>query len=302
MKLGVIGGAGLLGSTTAFYAAMRNLVDEIALYDIRETYALNHALDLDQAVCEFSGAVITSGDFDALKGSDIILNTAGVPESSRASRDEYLIDNLPIYMDIADRIKTWGYYPVVISTSNPCDVLNYKLYERIGGPRNRYLAFSYNDTLRFKWSVAKELGITAAQVDAIVLGEHGDHAVQVFSAVKRKDTGEPVCFTDEQKESVKARIRDWFKNLISLKTTRTMGWTSGIALGRMVEAIVAESDDIIPCSCIPGGEYGLSGVSLALPLRLGKEGCREIVEIPLNEEETKALQAASEKIKGLIGN
>ena len=300
MKLGVIGGAGALGSTTAFYVALNNIVDEIVLYDLRENFAVNHAIDLDQAVCELSSTVITSGDMDALAGSDIILNTAGVPESSRSSRDKYLEDNLPIYMDIAETVKTWGYYPVIISTSNPCDILNYKLFEYIGGPRNRYLGLSYNDTLRLRWSVAKEVGLSAMQVGGYVLGEHGDHSVYAFSTLKRKDTGEPISLTDEQKESIQARIRDWFKNMLDLKTGRTMGWTSGIWLGKMIEAIANESDTVLPCSCIPDGEYGLSDVSLALPLKLGREGVREIVDLPLDESEKTALTAASDKIKSLI--
>ena len=300
MKLGIIGGAGLLGSTTAFYVAINSLVDEIVLYDVRENYALNHAMDMEHAVCDFSATVITSGDFAALEGSDIILNTAGVPESHRASRDDYIEDNLPIYKDIADKIKSWGYFPVIISTSNPVDPLNFKLHEFIGGPRNRYLGLSYNDTLRFKWSVAKELGFPSTLIDGIVLGEHGSYAVPIFTSLKRKDTGEAITLTEQQRQSVKNRPLEWFKDLMSLKTTRTMGWTSGLWLGKIVEAIVNESDTIFPCSCIPEGEYGLSEVSLALPLKLGKEGFREIVEIPLDESEQQALNEASDKIKSLI--
>ena len=300
MKLGVIGGAGVLGSTTAFYVAMNNLVDEIVLYDIRENYAINHAMDLDQGVCGISSTTVSAGGLDDLKGCDIILNTAGVPEGGRVSRDEYLIDNLPIYMALAENIKTWGYYPIIISTSNPMDVLNYKLYEAIGGPRGRYLALCWNDTLRFKWAIAKELGLPATLVDAIVLGEHGAFQVPVYTSAKRKDTGEAIVLTDEQHQSVQARISSWFKNVIALKTQRTMGWTSGIGLGTMIEAIVKESETVIPVSCIPDGEYGLSGVSLGLPVRLCKEGVREIVEIYLDDEERKGLKAASDKIKSLI--
>ena len=300
MKLGVIGGAGLLGSTAAFYVALNNLVDEIILYDVRENYALNHAMDLEQGVCDISQTKTTAGDLDALKVCDIIINAAGAAESGRGSRDEYLIDNLPIYMGIAEKIKSWGTYPIIISTSNPIDVLNYKLYEYIGGPRSRYLALSRNDTLRFQWAISEITGLHASLIDAVVLGEHGDYAVRIFSTVKRKDTGEPIILSEEQRKSMETRLTSWFKEMLGLKTTRTMGWTSGIGLGKMVEAIVKESDDIIPCSCIPDGEYGLSGVSLALPLRLGKEGVREIVSIPLDEEETRGLNAASDKIKSLI--
>ena len=301
MKLGIIGGAGVIGSTAAFYLAVNNLVDEIVLYDVRENYAQNHAIDLDQGVSAVSNTTVSAGGLDDLQGCGIIINAAGVPETGRACRDDYLIDNLPIILAIAEKIKAWGTNPVIINAANPIDVLNYKLYEHIGGRRGSYLSLSWNDTLRFRWSVAKEVGLSTALVDAIVLGEHGDYSVPVFSGVKRRDTGEPIALTRAQRESVQTRLRSWFKNIIALKTDRTMGWTSGIGLGKMVEAIIIESDAIIPCSCVADGEYGLRGVSLALPLRLGKEGVREIVDIPLDEEELAGLMAASEKIRGLMG-
>ena len=301
MKLGIVGGAGLLGSTTAFYVALNNLADEIILYDVRDNYAASHAMDLDQGVSDVSAIPVSAvQDVKGLRECEILLLAAGVPESGRPSRDDYLIDNLPIYMSIAEEVKSWGSFPIIISSSNPIDVLNYKLYEYIGGPRSRYLAFSRNDTLRLKWGIAQELGIPATLIDAYVLGEHGEYAVPVFTSAKRTDTGDQIILTDSQKQAVQEKLGSWFKKMLALKTTRTMGWTSGIGLGKMIEAIVTESETVIPCSCIPDGEYGLSGVSLALPIKLGPEGVREIVSIPLNEEEKAGLNAASDKIKSLI--
>lgn len=300
MKLGVIGGSGVLGSSAAFYVALNNMVDEIILYDIRENYAMSHAMDIDQGVSGVSTTAVSAGSLSSLKGCDIIINTVGAPDSSSLSRDEQFSSNLSICMSFAEEIKSWGCYPIIITATNPVDALNYKLYEYIGGPRNRYLAFSLNDTLRLNWSIAGELGLPATMVDAIVLGEHVGTLVPIFTSAKRKDTGEAIILTDAQKQSVKKRIADWFKEMLSLGATRTMGWSTCIGLGRMVEAIAAESDAILPCSCIPDGEYGLSGVSLALPVRLGREGWREIVNIPLSDEEAAGLNAASDSIKGFI--
>jgi len=300
MRLGIIGGAGALGSTAAFYVAAGGFVDEIILYDIRENYARSHAMDLDQGVSDITATVVSAGDLGALKECEIIICTAGVQEDGRASRDEYLIDNLPIYRALADEIKSWGVYPIIITATNPIDVLNYKLYEYIGGPRGRYLGFSRNDTVRFQWAIANELGLPGTAVEALVLGEHGDCSVPIFSSAKRKDTGEPITLADGQRQAVLTKIRSWFSEMLTLKTTRTMAWTSGIGLGMMVEAIVRESDTVIPCSCIPDGEYGLGGVSLGLPLRLGKSGVREIVELGLDETEAEGLAAAAKKIKSLI--
>ena len=300
MKLGVIGGSGVLGSSAAFYVALNNYVDEIILYDVRENYAMSHAIDIDQGVSGMSTTTVTAGSLSSLKECGIIINTVGAPDSSSLSRDGQLSCNLPICMSFAEEIKSWGSCPVIITATNPVDVLNYKLYEYIGGPRNRYLAFSLNDTLRLGWSIAKELGLPTTMVDAIVLGEHGDSQVPVFTSAKRKDTGEAIVLTEEQKQSVKKRNSDWFKGMLALGATRTMGWSTCVGLGRMVEAIATESDTVLPCSCIPNGEYGLSDVSLALPLKLGKEGWREIVTIPLNDEETDGLKASADKIKSVI--
>jgi malate/lactate dehydrogenase len=209
----VIGGAGLLGSTSAFVAAAQGLADEIVLYDARENYARNHAIDLDQGVCEISPTRTVAGGFEELEDCDILLNTAGAPERNAASRDVYLEDNIQIIRSIADQMSAWAKISVVISASNPIDVLNYKLCEFIGGPPSKFVGYSKNDTLRLKWSVAQETGIPAALIDAIVLGEHGEYQVPVFSSLKRKDTGEPIRLTETQRERVKGTIRNQFKRL-----------------------------------------------------------------------------------------
>jgi malate/lactate dehydrogenase len=296
MKLGIIGGAGLLGSASAFYAAIRNLADEIILVDSKKNWVVNHAVDLDQGVCEISSTRIFAGEMDDLSACGIILNTAGAPERLAASRDAYLEENLKIYAEIGDKIRSWGTNPVLVSATNPIDVLNGRFHEMVGGPAEKFIGYSKNDTLRFKWSISKETGIPAPLIQACVLGEHGEKQVPIFSSVKRKDTGEAIALSSGQRRNILTRVQSWFGEMVALQVPRTMGWTSGIGLGEMIERICIESDEIIPCSCIPHGEYGLDGISIGLPVRLGRHGVREIVEIPLEDDEMEKLREAAGKI------
>ena len=299
MKLGIIGGAGLLGATTAFFASTEYVVDEIVLYDIKENLAVSHAMDIDIAVSEFRDIKIKAGGFDDLAGSDIIFNTAGVPERKVASRAEYLEGNIGVYRDIAERIRAWGETPVIISASNPIDVLNYVLLEKIGCPPEKLIGFSRNDTLRFKWSIAKEYGIEASDIEALVIGEHGDGQVPLFSTVRNARTGAPLDLSEKQRENILSRIGNWFAEYQKLDCGRSSGWTSGVSMTQILGLIRDDSDTIVSCSVIPNGEYGLSGLSIGLPVKLGPCGVKEIVELELEASEMTGLNAAAEKIRNM---
>ena len=349
MKLGIIGGAGLLGATTAYCVAREGIAREIMLADVRENVAISHAMDIEQAVCEYSSVGISAAGIDDLQNCDIVLNAAGVPEMSAASRDDYLAGNMKIICELAENISRWSAAPVILSATNPIDVLNYALYNMTGLPRERFIGFSRNDTLRFKWAIAKETGIPASQIEALVIGEHGEGQVPVFSSVRvgasetpdrghRPPSGEDIDtprvqsaagsriqygapghtvggeresnsaeskqkleFAADRKERIIARVNSWFGEYQKLNSGRSSGWTSAVGLCRIIEAISTDSDEVIPCSVIPGGEYGFSGLSIGLPVRLGRAGVREIVEVGLDGEEKASLSLACAKVKKLIG-
>jgi malate/lactate dehydrogenase len=299
MKLGVIGGAGLLGSTSAFMAATLGLADNIVLYDSRGNLAGNHAIDLDQGVCEISPTRVSAGDIDDLSDCDYLIYAAGAPENNSTSRDAYLDDNMAIMKEITDRMRGWARIPVIINASNPIDVLNGKLYAFTGGAPEKYIGYSKNDTLRFKWSVSLATGIPAGLIEGITIGEHGEKQVPVYSSLRRKDTGERIILSPEEKKTVAETIRGQFAKLTSFGVQRTMGWTSGIGIAAVLKAILTDSDEIFPCSVLAGGAYGIDGVSIGLPVCLGRGGVRRIVEIPLDPEEREALAAAAEQLRSL---
>jgi malate/lactate dehydrogenase len=256
-------------------------------------------MDIEQAVCEFSETTVSVGDFDALRNCDIILNTAGVP-GKVGSRDVYLDGNMEILRDMAGKIKRWGRSPIFVSASNPVDVLNYKLFELTGGRRERFIGFSKNDSLRFKWSLAREIGTAPSQVDALVIGEHGDDQAPLFTTARRLDTGAAIVLTEMERQSVLQRVKTWFGKYQTLDCGRSSGWASGVGLCRLIRLIQSGSGEIMPCSVIPDGEYGLAGLSIGLPARLGPSGVTEIVEIEISGEEKQNLRKAADKILSSI--
>ena len=299
MKLGIIGGGGLLGATTAFCCAMNSLVDEIVLYDVRGNMAKSHSVDIALAAAEQSDTVVRSGSMDNLKNSDIILNAAGIPDKT-GSRDDYLRGNVGIIRDFAQWVRKWDFQPVVICATNPVDVLNYKTFEFSGISREKCIGLSRNDHTRFKWAISDETGMSPRTFDACVLGEHGQYQVPLFSSVKSCETGQRISFTDRQKESILRKVDAWLGEYQGLDAGRTTGWVSGVNISYMIELIVSGKDEVCSCSVITDGEYGLYGLSLALPVKLGPEGVREIVRIDITEEEQAGLTRAAEKIGGLI--
>ena len=299
-KLGVIGGAGLLGATTAFYSASKGIVDEIILTDVRENLAQSHVYDIDQAVCEISETKLSVGGIDDLKECDIVLNAAGIPETKAASRNDYLGGNIKILSELAEKIRRWGTAPVILSATNPVDVLNYTLFRMTGLPPEKFVGFSRNDTLRFIWAVSKETGIPPSQLDALVIGEHGDGQVPLFSLLRMKSSGQVISLENTLRERVQSRVKTWFEEYQKLESGRSSGWTSGVSISIVINMILTDSKDVCPCSVIPNGEYGLGGLSIGLPVRLGKSGVREIVELRISEDENNQLMSSAGKIKKLI--
>jgi malate dehydrogenase len=299
MKLGIVGGGGLLGATAAFCCAMNSLADEIVLYDVKENVAQSHASDIEQAMIGYNGLVIRVGSMDDLKGSDIILNAAGIPDKP-GSRDNFLSGNIGIIREFGERVRTWETKPIVLCATNPVDVLNYKTHEYSGLSREKCIGLSRNDTARFKWAISEVAGLSALAFDALVIGEHGDFQVPLFSTVKSCSTGELISFSAEQREFILRKLKSWLSEYQGLNAGRTSGWTSGVNLSHIIGLIVSGKDNICPCSVIPDGEYGLSGLSIGLPIRLGRDGVREIIELDLAGDEKEGLDRAAAKISGVI--
>jgi malate dehydrogenase len=162
----------------------------------------------------------------------------------------------------------------------------------------QFIGFSRNDSLRFRWAIGKVLDTPVTDVEAMVIGEHGEAQVPLFSRVTIK--GEAVELNPAQKAEVDKLIRTWFTTYVSLNSGRSSGWTSAVTIGQIIAVIGSGSEEVLACSAILDGQYGLSGVSIGVPVVLGRNGIAQIVELPLSQEETTGLQAAAKKIITLI--
>jgi len=319
-KVAFIGGAGTVGSSAAFRVATLGIASEIVLIDARPNLAMSHVMDLEQAVAEISDSRIVGGDWTDLAGCDLVVLSASLPERNVASRDEYLAGNLEIVRSAAGHLAACPEAVVVVAT-NPVDVFTYVLAELAGGAPSRFVGYSYNDTLRFRWALARTLRVAMADVDALVLGEHGDMQVPLFDLVSVK--GVPVGLNEQQRQEVETATRTWFSTYQGLNAGRTSGWTSAMGIAGLVAAIAGSADSaggagalavaapdaagapaavrgLLPCSAVLHGEYGLSGISLGVPVVLGPDGVRQIVEVPLTPVERSQLHAAADKVRGLI--
>ena len=201
-------------------------------------------MDIEQAVCLFSATALQVGSIDELKSCDIILIAAGVPEMKAASRDDYLSGNIVIIRELAEKIRRWGTAPVILSATNPVDILNYELYRAAALPPEKFIGFSSNDTLRFIWAASKESGIPPSQLDAIVIGEHGDGQVPIFGSLKSRQSGQRLSLSDSKKESILNRVKAWFGDYQKLESGRSSGWTSGVGISRIIELILTDSNDL----------------------------------------------------------
>ena len=298
MKLAVIGGAGLLGSTAAFCAGQMGVLEEIKLIDIKENMVMSHVMDMDQALCTETPTRVTKGDYDSIADCEIVLITASVPETGTGTRDSYLAANRKILEGICAQLRDLPGDRVIVNAVNPVDVLNVVIQDCTGLDRRRIVGFSINDTVRLRWAVAKVLGVSAREVDAVCMGEHGDNTVPLLSRLLVR--GEPVRLTPEQRAAVSDETGGWFARYQGLKSGRTSGWTSGANLARIVAAIAADKGETLPCSAILDGEYGLSGLSVGVPARLGRTGVISIPEYTLAEEERAGLDKAVAKIRSLL--
>jgi malate dehydrogenase len=287
MKVTVIGAAGSVGAPAAFYIGVSGLVDELVLVDMRPNVVQQHALDMSTAMSEL-GVKVKAGTNEDLAGSDVVINAAGVPQGLIADRMEMLPKNIPLVRDVALAVKQYCPQAFVITATNPIDPLNYCMW-RVGGfDRHQVVGYSRNDSTRFREIVARTKGVKTSQVRATVIGEHGGTQVPLFSSARID--GEPVIFTENEKQAVRAEIPTILQRYEELQAGRTAGWTSALGLAAMVKAVLQVTGEPFPCSVVLDGEYGYAGLSMGVPVRLGRDGVTEIEEWRLAPDEREGLQ------------
>src|ERR671914_1497867 len=280
-------GAGNVGATTAQRLAERDYAD-VVLVDIVEGMPQGKALDLNQSgpVVGYEPNLVGTNGYEETAGSDIVVITSGFPRQPGMSRDDLLAKNKEIVGGVAAQVKDRSPDAIVIVVTNPLDAMCHVAYDATQFPRQRVMGMAgVLDSARFRTFLAWELGVSARDVTAFVLGGHGDSMVPVVSYTSV--AGVPVTqkIADERLEEIVQRTRDGGAEVVKLLQKGSAFYAPAAAVAEMVDAIVFDQKRVLPCAALCQGEYGIDGLFVGVPVRLGAEGIEEIIEIDLDEAE-----------------
>ncbi|OFW62136.1 MAG: hypothetical protein A2133_05565 [Actinobacteria bacterium RBG_16_64_13] len=291
MKITVVGAAGSVGAPAAFYIGVSGLVEELVLIDVRPNVVQQHALDMNTAMSTL-GVSVKAGTYEDLVGSDVVINAAGVPQGLIADRMEMLPKNIPLVRDVALAVKRYCPAAFVITATNPIDPLSYATWLVGGFDRRQVVGYSLNDSTRFREIVARTKGVKTSQVQAMVIGEHGSTQVPLFSSARID--GRPVSFGEAEKQAVRDEISTVLRRYEELQSGRTAGWTSAVGLAALTRAIALDTGEFFPCSVVLDGEYGRRGLSLSVPVKVGRGGVQGIQEWELAPDERDAFERSAD--------
>jgi malate dehydrogenase len=297
-KISVVG-AGNVGASAALYLAEAEMGD-VTLVDIVEGVAKGKALDLLQAgpVRGYDSMVEGSGDMKAVAGSDLIIVTAGLPRKPGMSRTDLLKANADIVKGIALAIKQHAPKAFVITVTNPLDVMTYLMYRLTGFPRERVIGMAgVLDSARFRAFLAMEIGVSVEDIQAMVLGGHGDTMVPLLS--NATVSGVPVgkFIAKERLAEIVQRTRDGGAEIVKLLQTGSAFYAPASSAVQMAEAILKDKKRLLPVCAHLEGEYGFREIYLGVPAILGSRGLEKIVELDLTAEEKTALAKSAEDVK-----
>ena len=300
-KISVIG-AGNVGATAAQRIAEKELAD-VVLVDILEGVPFGKALDLSEAApIEKHDARLTgANDYESTKDSDVIIITSGIPRKPGMSRDDLLATNAKIMKSVVTQAAQYSPKAVLIIVSNPLDAMCHVALEASNFPKNRVLGMAgVLDSARFRSFIAQELNVSVENTHAFVLGGHGDTMVPLprFSTV----SGIPITELMDQAtiDRLVKRTREGGAEIVSLLKTGSAFYAPASAACEMAEAIIKDKKKILPCAAYLTGEYGIHDLFIGVPVKLGKTGIEEIIQIKLTPEEDAALKKSAEAVKGLV--
>lgn len=295
VKVSVVGAAGTVGAAAGYNIALRDIADEVVFVDIpdQEDTTIGQAADVNHGVAYDANTDVRQGSYEATAGSDVVVITAGIPRKPGQTRLDLAEDNAPIMEDIRSSLAEHNDDFVTITTSNPVDLLNRHLYESGDRAREKVIGFGGRlDSARFRYVLSQEFDVPVRNVEATILGEHGDAQVPAFSKVRVN--GRDPSFTDEEKERILGDLQESAMNVIERKGATEWGPATGV--GHMVEAVLCDTGAVLPGSIVLDGEFGHSGVGLGVPVKLGRDGVEEIVEWELSDGERDQLGEAAEKL------
>ncbi|MDX1476958.1 MAG: malate dehydrogenase [Saprospiraceae bacterium] len=295
-------GAGNVGATVANVLAHQDIVREIVLLDIQGDLARGKALDTWQQapIDYYSTRVHGTDDYADTAGSDIVVITAGVPRKPGMSRDDLISTNAKIVNIVTRSILEHSDSPIIIVVSNPLDVMTYAAHKISGLDASRVFGMAgILDTARYRAFLATALNVSPKDIQAVLMGGHGDTMVPLprYTTV----AGIPVTELIDRAEldAIIARTQTGGGELVKLMGTSAW-YAPGAAAAQMVGSIVRDENRIFPCCALLTGEYGLSDIFLGVPVKLGKTGISEMIELQLNDAEMEMLKTSAEHVRGVI--
>ena len=233
------------------------------------------------------------------KNSDVIIMAVGaVAGPSQTSRASFLEENIGTTMNLVKQLAVLSPRALWMIATIPVDAFVYLIHRPFSIPRNKVIGVNGNDTSRFRWAVAKTLSVPAPSVEAFVLGEHGETLVPVFSQIRVNK--EVVSLNSDQMKQIRTSISDWLPNWVRLDSGRSAGWTTAECIGGVLVSMALDDDRAWACATPLDGEYGYRDMAFGVPVRMGPEGVKEIVEFDLTAGEQKALNVSAEVIREQI--
>ncbi len=296
-------GAGNVGATAAMRIAEKELAD-VVLIDILEGVPAGKALDMAEAapIEKHDAKIIgVTNDYEPARDSDIVIITAGIPRKPGMSRDDLLSTNMGIIRNVTSEIAAVAPDSILIIVSNPLDAMCHVAFDTSGFPKNRVMGMAgVLDSARFRTFIAMELNVSVENTHAFVLGGHGDTMVPLprYSTV----AGIPITelLPKERIDALVERTRNGGAEIVGLLKTGSAYYAPSSAAVEMAEAILKDKKKILPCAAYLEGEYGIQGLFIGVPVKLGSKGVEDIIEIKLTEEERAALERSANAVRKLV--
>ncbi|HEY4955902.1 MAG TPA: malate dehydrogenase [Gemmatimonadaceae bacterium] len=298
-KITVVG-AGNVGATTAQRLAEKELARRVVLVDIMEGIPQGKGLDQwESAPIEgFDSRVIGTNTYEETAGSDIVIITAGIARKPGMSRDDLLNTNAGIVKQVSENVRDTSPDAIIIMVSNPLDVMSYVAKQVTGFPRERVLGMAgVLDTARYRSFIAEALDVSVRDIQAMVLGGHGDTMVPLISYTSVSGIPVTQLMSAEKLQAIVDRTRNGGAEIVKLLKTGSAYYAPSSAAVQMCEAIVRDQKRILPCAAWLEGEYGMNGLFLGVPCKLGRGGLERILEVELTAGEREALARSADAVR-----
>lgn len=300
-KVTVIG-AGNVGASTAQRIFERGCAD-VVLVDVVEDMPQGKALDLLQSgpVLGTDAQIIGSNDYDASAESDVVVITAGIARKPGMSRDDLLMTNMRIVGSVTEQVVQKSPDSILVVVSNPLDAMVQHAHKVSGFPSERVVGMAgILDTARFRTFIAQELGVSVTNIQAYVLGGHGDSMVPLIKTTTVGGSPVTDLIAPDRLEQIVQRTRDGGAEIVSLLKTGSAYYAPSAASAQMVEAILLDRKEILPCAAMLQGQYGINGLYVGVPVKLGSTGVEEIIELELSTAEQSALDSSAAAVQELV--